>query len=278
MRAGCIRTWIVVAALAFVAWVLAGCGGSGTTSGVGRLEVSLVDAPMQADEINVSISSIQVHSEENGWVTLKTYDPALTANLLDFRNEGSKLLLANEPLQAGHYTMIRLMLSSAQIVIGGQAYDVDLTNVAQTGVKCNRAFTVGDGELVALMLDFNASKSFVNNPPGSSNYKLHPVMTMSPVNIATQVTGRIELRDADGNVLPLPDEWSVDVYAAGHVGEPDYLIASAEELDEGAFRIGVLAGGTYDFRYTAGAVVKDVLGVVIEPPQTDLEPVVLVAP
>lgn len=277
MGTGFIRPSVVLVVLGCAAWAIAGCGGSGTSTGVGTLQVSLVDAPMQADEINVSISSIQVHSEKDGWVTLKTYEPSLTANLLDFRTGGSKLLLAEEPLQAGRYTMVRLMLSSAQIVIGGQTYDVDLTNVAQTGVKCNGPFTVSDGELVALVLDFNAAKSFVNNPPGSPNYKLHPVMTMSPVNIATEVIGRIELQDADGNVLPLPEEWSVEVYAAGHVGEPDYLIASAEELDEGAFRIAVLAGGTYDFRYIAGELSKDVTGVQITPPQADLGTIVLVA-
>ena len=258
----------IASVLAMVMFALMGCGSSG--SDTGQLQVSLVDAPIDADEVNVDISSVQVHNNTSGWVTLKSFDPSLRVNLLDYRTGGSSLLLADEPLQAGHYTQIRLMLSSAEIVIGDQTYPVDLTNVAQTGVRCNRAFTVADGELVALVLDFNAGKSFVNNPPGSDDYKLHPVMTMSPVNIATEVIGKVEVRDAMDNVLPLPDGTTVDVYTQGHIGDADYLVSGAFVETDGTFRIAVLAQGTYDFRVTAGTATKDLLNTVITPPSTDL--------
>lgn len=250
--------------------MLAGCGGGGAGSGTGQLRVSLVDAPLNADSINVDIASVQVHSDSGGWVTVQSYNPSLSVNLLEYSTAGSALLLADVPFKAGHYTMVRLMLSSASIVVGGQTHAVDLTNVTQTGVKCNGQFTVADGSLVAIKLDFNAGKSFVNDPPGSENYKLHPVMTMSPVDIAAEVVGKVELKDASDAVLPIPDGTTVDVYSQGHVGDAAYLISGATVAADGTFRIAVLPQGTYDFRITAGTATKDLLTISVAPPSTDL--------
>ena len=268
----------VVAAI--VVWAIAGCGGgSGSSSGFGEIELSLVDAPFDADEINVAITSVQVHSEENGWVTLVTHDPALPVNLLDYSTGGTSLMLADMPLAAGHYTMIRLMLESANLVIDGTTYQVDLTNVEQTGVKCNGEFTVGEGELVALMLDFNAGKSFVNNPPGSNNFKLHPVMAMSPVNIASEVIGVVEVQDSEATVVPIPADSVVDVYAEGYLLDPDYLITGAFIEEDGSFRISVLAAGTYDMIVVLGdGTTLELPGVAITPPSTDLGTIVVVQP
>ena len=230
----------IIALLALAAWAMAGCGG-GSSDGTGRIQISLVDAPFGADEINVEIASVQVHKAGGSWMTVKTYDPPLPVNLLDYSTGGSSLMLADAPLDAGHYTMVRLMLTSAEIVIGGVPHPVDLQNVEQTGVKCNGEFTVESGELMALILDFNAGRSFVNNPPGSDNYMLHPVMTMSPVNIATVVTGTV-------TGCPSCSEAVVNVYPQGHAGEASLLIASASVEAGCTFRFAVLRQGIYDFQ------------------------------
>lgn len=267
----------VAAATVLILGGLAGCGGSGggSTTGTGTIRVSLVDAPANAEAVNVDISSLQVHSSGSGWVTVKDYSPALRVNLLDYRSAGNALLLADAPLQTGHYTMVRLMLSSAEVVIGGQSYAVDMSNVAQTGVKCNGQFTVAAGQLVALILDFNAGKSVVESPSGSDNYKLHPVMTMSPVNIASEVIGKVEVKDAEGNALPVAEGSTVDAYVQGHVGDAAYLVNGTAVAADGTFRIAVMAQGVYDFRVTAGTLTQDLTSVSVNPPQTDLGTIVL---
>lgn len=264
----------VAAVLCLLAIGMVGCGGGGSTSllnGTGQIQVNLVDARLNADEVNVDITSIQVHSEENGWVTVRTFATPLRVNLLDYSTSGTSLLLADAPLAAGHYTMIRLMLSAADVVIAGVPHAVDLTNVTQTGVKCNGEFTVADGQLVALTLDFNAGKSFVQNPPGSGNYKLHPVMSMSPTNIASEVVGSVAFVDADSNPLPLPDTAEINAYPAGQVGVADALVTGSQVQADGTFRISALAQGTYDFEVVAeGASVKQLTGVTVTPPSTNL--------
>lgn len=268
----------VFAVLSCLIFGLLGCGGGGgggtLDSGTGQLQINLVDAPLDAEEINVTITSVQVHKSGGGWTTVQEFTEPLTLNLLDYSTSGSSYLLADSPLDAGQYTMIRLMLSSAEIVIGGQSYPVDISNVQQTGVKCNGQFTVGDGQLMALMLDFNAGKSFINT--GSGSYKLHPVMTMSPVNVASEVIGRVELQDALGGVLELPAGVEVNVYTAGHSGDATYLVSGALVEADGSFRISVLPQGSYDFEVVIdGTVQKQMAGVAVTPPSTDLGTIVI---
>lgn len=234
-----------------------------------------MDAPLDAEEVWVDITSVQVHSEEAGWVTLQTFEPARHVNLLEYRTGGQSLMLADTPLTAGTYTMIRLMISGAQVVVDGVSHDVDIHNVLQTGVKCNRAFTVAPNQLMAVILDFNASRSFVNT--GSGNYMLHPVMTMSPVNIAASVTGTVSFT-TDGTTPPAepPTDVLATLYQPGHVGEADYLVAGTSVAADGTFKFDVVPQGTYDLeiQYTpAGTTTVQSFvqsNVVVTAPTTDL--------
>lgn len=270
------KPWMaaIVCMVTLTALMLVGCGGGGGSNAGTRIKVSLVDAPFDAEEINIAITSVQVHSTANGWETLKTYSPALPVNLLDYSADGHGLLLVDCPLTPGAYTMVRLMIESAEVVVGGTPHEVDISNVEQTGIKCNRGFTVADGDQVALILDFNAGRSFVVT--GNGTYKLHPVMTMSPVNVATKVTGTVAFQDAAQAPLPVPAGAVVDLYQTGYLGNADYLEAGAViDPTTGAFSIGVVAPGTYDLvvSYTDALLVVHTYtqpGVVVTAPTTDL--------
>ena len=249
--------------LVLAMWALAGCGGS--SSGTGRLQVRLIDAPLAADAVNVSIASVQIHKAGGGWQTVKEFDPPLEVNLLQYAS-GQSLLLADEPLGAGHYTMVRIFLSSAEVVIGSDTYPVDLTNVEQTGVKCNGQFTVETGQLLALTLDFNAGRSFVDT--GGGMYSLHPVMTMAPDLDAAQANGIVQFE----GLTAVPDGVTVNLYTIDHPGEEDFLIASADvSTVDGSFEFGLVAQGTYDLQvYRGTTAVTTVEDEVITAPTTDL--------
>ncbi|WP_319586307.1 DUF4382 domain-containing protein [uncultured Desulfobulbus sp.] len=268
---------LVMAVLAVSLWTITGCGGGGgsASNGTGTLRVALIDAPLNASEVNVDITSVQVHSTGGAWKTVETFTPAKHVNLLDYSTGGNSLMLVDSPLAAGHYTMIRLMLSKAEVVVNGQTFDVDLKNVAQTGVKCNGQFTVESNQLCAVTLDFNAQRSFVNT--GSGTYMLHPVMSMSPVNIAAKVTGSVEFQNGTGVVQPLPADVVVNVYPQGSAGNPDALSGGAVVQLDGTFEIPVIAQGTYDIQILVGTnVVKTLSAVVITSPSTDLGKIIVV--
>ena len=268
-------TIAIIGMLAMCVWVIAGCGGGSGSSGPGSVQISLVDAPLNASEVNVDIASVQVHSSGGGWKTVKEFATPLHVNLLDYRTSGTALLLADAPLDAGHYTMVRLMLTGAEVVVGGQTHTVDISNVQQTGVKCNGQFTVAGGERVALILDFNAGRSFVNT--GGGNYKLHPVMSMSPVNIASEVSGKVEFQDANGVVQTLPADVEVNVYPVDQAGQTDALVAGTVVETDGTFKFAALMQGTYDIQIVSGdTVVKTMEDVVITAPSTSLGTIIIV--
>ena len=270
-----LATVAAVVLLAVGIWLLAGCGGS--SNGEGRIQIFLRDTPLNATEINVSIASVQVHKAGGGWFTLKEYAPALEVDLLDYATGGNSLLLADCPLDEGHYTMVRLMLSDAVLVIGGEVHEVDLTNVAETGIKCNGQFTVEDDQLMALVVDFNANQSFVDT--GGGIFMLHPVMTMSPVDIAAEVTGDVEFQDGSGGALPLPANVVVNFYFDGHAGDPAFLAASVAVETDGTFEIEVIAQGTYDVQILQdGTVVKTIEDVLMDSAQEDLDTFIVPPP
>lgn len=270
------RLAFLVAVCAIISvWALGGCGGGSksTSGGQGGIQVSLVDAPLAADEVNVDIKSVQVSKDDASWTTIKEFETPLHVNLLDYRTGGQSLMLADSPLNAGHYTMIRLMLTSAEVVVDGQSHEVDLRNVTQTGVKCNGEFDVQQDQKVALILDFNAGRSFVQT--GNGRYMLHPVMTMSPVNIASEVTGKVAFKDGEGADLPVPTDLIVNIYAKGHAASDAPLASTVVESD-GTFRFGVVIRGQYDLEVLQGndtdgfTSIYSQSDITVTPPSTDL--------
>ncbi len=95
---------------------VAGCGSDdGSSTQPGTLGVSVTDAPACGfDEVNVTVSKVRVHQSDNasesaaGWTDI-TLNPPRKINLLDLDN-GALASLGETPLEAGHYTQLRLVL------------------------------------------------------------------------------------------------------------------------------------------------------------------------
>jgi hypothetical protein len=247
--------FLLAAVLVVGVLALTGCGGGNNG---GSVQLFLSDAPGDVESLVVAITSIEVHTSEAGWVTLKTYPEAspLTVDLLDYRYNGDTdstfPLLATTPLTPGHYTQVRLMISSATVTIDGVEHSVDISNVESTGVKFNRQFTVAAGETAALLLDFNAGKSIVET--GSGDYRLQPVTAMVPVSAAAVVTGTLVFKDGAGAAAAIPAGAIVDAYEAS---DPDTVVSSGPVGEDGTFSIGPLFPGTYTFKLTAPESVYD---------------------
>lgn len=87
-------------------------------SDVGRLSVFLKDAPVDVDELWVTISGLQVHRDnETGgeWIDLdfSAVSDELTFNLLEYQDD--KLLpLTDVEIASGNYTKIRMAVTKAE--------------------------------------------------------------------------------------------------------------------------------------------------------------------
>src|SRR6185295_5217310 len=193
-------TWLMGILLAVF---IAGCGssgngGGGATAQPGTVSVSMTDAPACGyDAVNVTVSKVRIHqsddADENaaGWTDI-TLDPARKINLLDLNDPTQPNFaletLGESPLAAGHYTQLRLVLVpnsggsplANSVVLSGIPGEIalDTSSAVHSGIKLIHQFTVGSGQRVDLLLDFDACKSIVHT--GSDKYKLKPVIKVIP--------------------------------------------------------------------------------------------------
>src|SRR6187200_536539 len=185
-----------------VAFIMLGfvtaCGSSDDNGGgPGSFSVSLTDAPACGfDQVNVTVSKVRVHQSSSaddtaaGWTDI-TVNPPRKINLLDFNDPTQPIHvqpLGLAPLEAGHYTQLRLVLIpnsgssplANSIVLSGTTQEIPLDTPSgiQSGVKLVHQFTVNSGQRVDLLLDFDACKSVVQT--GNGTYKLKPVIKVIP--------------------------------------------------------------------------------------------------
>lgn len=184
-----------------LAMVLAGCGSDGGGEAPGSLSVSLTDAPACGfDAVNITVDRVRVHqsssANENaaGWTTIALVPPR-KINLLDL-NDPTQPNFALEhlgvtPLEAGHYTQVRLVLvaNSAStpfansVILSGTSNEIalDTSSAVQSGIKLIHQFAVNAGQRADLLLDFDACHSVVKT--GNNKYKLKPVITIIPFEL-----------------------------------------------------------------------------------------------
>ncbi len=155
------------------------------------------------ESFTVQITSIEflpvTAEEENdaAWIRLPldpavALDPAVTLDLLALPTSGdSPIVIAAGPVDQGAYRMVRLLVSGGTIVFytdvsvgqftfdpeepGG--YSVTIPSGAQTGLKTDLAFTVGEGGSTEVSLLFDEGATFQNaTATGSGTVILTPVL------------------------------------------------------------------------------------------------------
>ncbi len=182
--------------------LLAGCGGGdGGSTQTGVLAVSLTDAPACGfDEVNVTVSKVRVHqsssANENarGWTDI-TLDPPRRINLLNLNDPTQPNFalesLGETPLEAGHYTQLRLVLTpngpsppfNNSVVLSGTGNEIALVtpSALRSGIKLIHQFNVASGQRVDLLLDFDACHSIVTT--GNGKRILKPVIKVIPFEL-----------------------------------------------------------------------------------------------
>jgi hypothetical protein len=169
----------------------------------GRIKMYLVDSPATFDSVIICVTGVEVHKSGNdstsGWFVIndstRYFDLLLLAN-------GASAVLGDTSLPAGQYTQIRLIIGAGSYVIDqGVKHDLEIPSGSQTGLKLIHQFTIEEGNLYELILDFNVEKSIVIT--GNGKYKLKPTIRVMPVVISGSISGQ---------VLPLeaqPTIWTV---------------------------------------------------------------------
>ena len=189
-----------------------------SSGGTGTMEVTMTDAPANYDSVNITINSVQVISEEdddsdgeendNGdenedseWTTIM--DQQMKINLLELTN-GSQISLGSQELPAGEYSQIRLILGDDNTVtVDGETYNLQTPSAQQSGLKLNIDAEIEDGETFALLIDFDAARSIVEQ--GNGNYLLKPVIRAVNLEETGSIIGNVQPTDFNTNVLAVMD-------------------------------------------------------------------------
>ena len=168
-------------------------------TGQGQVKMTMVDAPAGYDEVNIVVTRVEVHNSNGGWIVIN--NTTATYDLLLLRN-GASVVLGDHPLDAGHYTQIRLIIGTgSNVVVDGVTYPLEIPSGEQTGVKLNHSFVIEDGLLYELLLDFDAERSIVVT--GNGQYKLKPVIRVTPFVISGTISGKINPLSAAGFVYAI---------------------------------------------------------------------------
>ena len=209
---------------------LAGCGDNGASSSgqTGTLRLRLTDAPGEFDEVNITFSEISANIDGE-WITVE--DAPQSIDLLQWNN-GRSIELGRAEMPAGRYSQIRLIISSAEVIVAGTSHAMVVPSGAQTGLKLGPAFTIEPNLTFDLIVDFDAGRSVVQTgPPQSPNgYILQPRVRVIPVATSGAIAGSLT------NPSNLPVAYAITA--------ADTVTSSVVDTT-GSFTLAFLPEGTY---------------------------------
>ena len=187
------RSWWLLAGIAVTSIA---CSSSSTSpSSASVLNMMIKDAPFSdAKALLVTFSEVSAHASGGDWKTLPfAGTPAPTTRTCDLKKlETAQDVLGTGTLVAGHYTQVRLVVSSAAIyfdnpssgpacatTIPAPAGNFAQVTIPSGEVKLNREFDVPAAGATTMLVDFKGDQSV--NLTGSGTYMMSPVIAVVSV-------------------------------------------------------------------------------------------------
>jgi hypothetical protein len=212
-----------------------------------RVQLKLVDAEGDYDQVNIEIIDILYNSseDEEGWVSF-TPEGGYPINAdLTTLIAGESILLADEVIPSGMLNQIRLVLSDQNtLLLKGEVtpMHLDTPSAQQSGLKLKLETELEPGFSYTFILDWDVQKSIVM-AGNSGKYILKPVIrVMAEVNsgsIKGTVIGE-NLWDDIAGAVPLEG-----IVVAIHKAEDGTFIAESSTNENGDFIVQGLEPGNY---------------------------------
>jgi hypothetical protein len=160
------------------------------------MHVRLTDSPYgSAKAVLVTFSEVSAHHTDDGWKKLAFADTSAGTRTCDLKKlqNSAQDLLGTGPLEAGSYTMLRLMVQSAKIYFDNSAVSATpcATSIPEPAgasaaltipsgeVKLNGVFAVTEGGATTVLLDFDGESSIRDT--GNGRYMMSPVVRVLSV-------------------------------------------------------------------------------------------------
>ena len=234
---------------------LLGCteeNGSNSDQDTARVQLKLVDAPGDYLEVNIEIIAIQYTNsvDDEGW---KSFTPEVGYPINVDLTElvaGNSLLLADEVIEEGTLSQIRLVLSDNNtLLIEGESDNIEkhlkTPSAQQSGLKLKLNESLEGGFSYTFILDWDVQKSIVE-AGNSGNYILKPVIrTIVEVNSGS-IQGTVVGKESASSVEASPLN-NVTVLAFD-VNDLVNSIASTSTNEDGEFLFQGLSESSYILR------------------------------
>jgi hypothetical protein len=217
-----------------------------SAAGEATMRVHLTDAPGDFQAVYIDIQAVEV-TGVGGPVSVNLIRPGIY-NLLDFRN-GLDTLLGAVTLPAGYISQIRLVLGNNNSVqVDGVIYPLSTPSAQQSGLKLNLQKELSAGIVYDIWIDFDASRSVVQQ--GNGSYSLKPVIRTFSKPLTGAVKGTVSPAGSASTMIAIQNTDTI----GGMV--TDFL---------GNFYIGGLNPGTYRVIFNAnpGFIDREISRVVV---------------
>ena len=190
------RATAVVVAILGAGLLASGCGSSSPTSPSttpGTLNIVMKDSPFtDAKALLVTFTAVSVHPTGGAFVTLPFVNSA-TSRTCDLKKlTSAQDVLGTGPLTPGHYTQIRLVVSSATLYFDNGSSGSPCASTISAPSGNNAAVTIPSGEIIlnrefdltttaatTILLDFDGDQSV--KQIGNGAYSMTPVITVVSV-------------------------------------------------------------------------------------------------
>jgi len=185
------RSWVTFMAVLLLAGLSAcsdsnGDSPSSIAPNSGFLTLRVTDAPVDdAAEVIIVFTGIELQRGPASTLNID-FDSPRSLDLLQFRNGQTANLLEGHPVLPGEYEWLRLKISAEQNLQNGsrirlrdgRQFPLFIPSGAESGLKLNRRFTVAQGGITRLIVDFDLRKSVVAPPGLAPNWILRPSLRL----------------------------------------------------------------------------------------------------
>ncbi|MBW8358729.1 MAG: DUF4382 domain-containing protein [Weeksellaceae bacterium] len=215
------------------------CTSESSDGGTAKVNVRMTDAPALYDAVNIDVQKVEFNTG-NGWQSVNVITPGVY-NLLNFKN-GMDVLLAQATLPAAPVSQMRLVLGpNNSLVKDGMTYPLATPSAMQSGLKFNWNQTLEANGAYNVWIDFDASKSIVQQ--GNGNYSLKPVIRTFSELTNGQIKGYLLPQAAKARVLVITPTNDTVATALPNIADGYYMV---QGLNAGTYKV------TFDADPTTG--------------------------
>jgi hypothetical protein len=169
---------VAIIAIILVAFVALGNFPPNAAAATGTLRVSITDAPVDLSKLEVTIDSLEVQSQSEGWVNVPFIDglESVRVDLLSLQSVSQDL--STTQLPAGNYTKMRLHVRDATATYKDGT--TDNLNVPSDKIDVIIHFEIEENATTNVLLDMSADTASISN-----GHNLKPVLKASVVPSTT---------------------------------------------------------------------------------------------